>query len=157
MTEDAMSAVDVSVRKVRADELPQLLQLYRCLNPNDVALPSMDIVAGTWQAMQVNPGMRVLAACAGDELLATATLVIVPNLTRGARPYALIENVVTAPAWRKRGIATRLLNAACEMAWAEDCYKVMLMTGRKDEPTLRFYRKAGFVDGDKTGFIARPA
>lgn len=29
----------------------------------------------------------------------------------------------------------------------------MLMTGRKDEWVLRFYEKAGFVRGEKTGFV----
>jgi GNAT superfamily N-acetyltransferase len=88
--------------------------------------------------------------------VASATLLIVPNLTRGVRPYALIENVVTDPAWRQRGIATYLLRAAQQMAWDANCYKVMLLTGRNDDGTLHFYLGAGFRDDEKTGFVARP-
>jgi GNAT superfamily N-acetyltransferase len=82
--------------------------------------------------------------------------VIILNLTRGARPYGLIENVVTHPDWRRRGIGTRILKSSLELAWEQDCYKVMLLTGRKDEATLRFYQEAGFEAGVKTGFIAKP-
>lgn len=32
----------------------------------------------------------------------------------------------------------------------------MLLTGKKDESTLRFYQDAGFDGDEKRGFIARP-
>jgi Acetyltransferase (GNAT) family. len=80
-------------------------------------------------------------------------LVIIPNLTHGQRPYALIENVITDEAHRNRGIATACLNAAREIALQHRCYKIMLMTGSKKDSTLRFYRKAGYNSEDKTAFI----
>ena len=90
------------------------------------------------------------------QLATSCTLVIIPNLTRGARPYGLIENVVTHAEYRQRGIGTRLLRHALQIAWEQNCYKVMLLTGRQDEATLRFYEKAGFQRGLKTGVIAKP-
>jgi GNAT superfamily N-acetyltransferase len=80
-------------------------------------------------------------------------LVVIKNLTRGASPYALIEGVVTHPDYRNRGIGTRLLRLAQEMAREIGCYKVMLLTGR--ENAIPFYEKAGFSRGSKTGFIMR--
>jgi hypothetical protein len=50
----------------------------------------------------------------------------------------------------------RVLGAALELAWERDCYKVILLTGRKEEGTLRFYEQAGFEAGIKTGFVAKP-
>ena len=90
------------------------------------------------------------------KLVSTCTLTVIPNLTHGARPYGLIENVVTHPDYRKQGLGNQILDYALSAAWEQNCYKVMLMTGSKREETLRFYENAGFQSGVKTGFIAYP-
>lgn len=80
---------------------------------------------------------------------------IIKNLTRNARPYGLIENVVTHEKYRKKGYGTAILKRAVEMAKEKDCYKVMLMTSRKEESILGFYEQAGFQRGEKTAFVVR--
>ena len=100
--------------------------------------------------------MQVLVAELNGSLVASCTLAIIPNLTRGARPYGLIENVVTHVAHRRKGIGTCLLRHALQIAWERNCYKVMLLTGSKSKGTLQFYEQAGFRKGVKTGFIAMP-
>ena len=99
--------------------------------------------------------MPMLIAGLLAKAVSTCALTIVPNLTRSARPDGLIENVVTHPDYRKRGIGTQVLQHALSLAWSRNCYKVMLMTGSKQESTMRFYEQAGFTCGEKTGFIAR--
>ncbi len=89
--------------------------------------------------------------------MSSCTLAIIPNLTRGARPYGIIENVVTHPDHRRTGLGRAVLRAAIDKAWSADCYKVMLATGSKREATLSFYEAAGFQKGGKTYFeIRRP-
>ncbi len=98
--------------------------------------------------------MTILVAEQDNHLAATCTLVVIPNLTRGAQPYALIENVVTDAGHRRTGLGRAVLEAAIERAWEAGCYKAMLMTGSKNPATLRFYAGVGFVQ-DKTGFQIR--
>jgi GNAT superfamily N-acetyltransferase len=93
----------------------------------------------------------------GEELVSTCAIIVIPNLTRGCRPYGVIENVVTHTSHRRRGYGTALLRAALAHAWREGCYKVMLMTGRKDDETFHFYRSVGFDSDEKQAFVARPA
>lgn len=141
------------VRPAGDADLPALLRLYLQFKP-DAVTPDAATVASAWAAMQARDGLTVYVAEDEGVVAASCTLVLVPNLTSGARPYALIENVVTDAAHRRRGLGHAVLQTAIAAAWAAGCYKVMLLTGSKLESTLRFYRDAGFSQ-NKTGFQIR--
>ena len=144
------------VRRVAAEDLEALLALYPQLNPADDPLPPHDALPAAWKSVLDDPRLWIFVVELGGRLIATCTLVLIPNLTRGARPYGLVENVVTESEHRRKGYAARLLRQALEHAWSANCYKVMLLTGSKREETLRVYEKAGFRRGLKTGFVAHP-
>ncbi len=61
--------------------------------------------------------------------------------------------MVTRREYRSRGYATACLNVAREIAQKENCYKMMLLTGSKNDRTMRFYQNAGYNSVDKTAFI----
>jgi len=149
-----MSMTTAMISPARPEDLPGVLGLYRHLNPDDPQ-PDADKAECAWSALMESEFMTVMVAEAAGELVSTCTLVIVPNLTRGVRPYGLIENVVTHPGHRRTGLGRAVLSAALEAAWSADCYKVMLATGSRREETLRFYEKSGFRQGGKTYFEAR--
>lgn len=98
--------------------------------------------------------MTILGGFIGSVPVTTCTLIVIPNLLRGARNYALIENVVTDADHRQKGYARLVLNSAVAQAFADNCYKVMLMTGSTNPATLRFYDESGF-SRTKTGFEIR--
>ena len=148
-------------RRATFDDLPGLIRLYRFLNPDDPLIePQAPTVLEHWRRIVDDPRLRYyvveLPSASSALLISTCTLTLVPNLTRGLRPYGVMENVVTDPAHRGQGHATRLLRHALDEAWREGCYKVRLSTGSKRESTLRFYETAGFQRGVKTGFVAYP-
>lgn len=144
------------LRPARADDLARMQGLYLHLNAGDPPAP-IDQAEPAWTRL-IGCGLAtVIVAELGDELVASCTLVVIPNISRGARSYALIENVVTHAAHRRKGLGHAVLAAALDRAWAAGCYKVMLATGSKQEGTLRFYEGAGFERGGKTFFeIRRP-
>ncbi len=140
------------VRTARADDLPAILALYRQLSPKSPVLTE-EQAAPAWRAILDRPGLTVFLAESEVGVGASCTLVVTPNLTQGARPYALIENVVTDMAQRRRGLGRAVLGAAIAAAWDAGCYKVMLHTGRPDD-VQRFYEAVGFQRG-KTAFEIR--
>ncbi len=146
--------MNVILRSAVVDDLPAMLVLYRHLSPDDPPLP-VAAASPSWSALLTSPLADVLVAQVDGTVAASCLLLIVPNLTRGGRPFAMIENVVTDAAFRRRGLGTRLLALAGDRARAAHCYKIMLATGRTDEAVLRFYEQAGFTRGGKTFFEMR--
>lgn len=143
----------IIIRPAVPDDLPRMLELLRHLNPTDDP-PAPAAARMAWLALLGAGGNTVFVAEAAGVLAASCTLSVVPNLTRGARPYAIIENVVTHAAHRRSGLGRSVMNAALDTAWEAGCYKVMLASGR-DEATLRFYEDVGFIRGGKTFFEMR--
>lgn len=148
-----MNTSALKVRNAEREDMPALLELYQHLIPDDER-PELTLAQGVFEQFQTYAGSAILIGEAEGTLAASCSLVVVPNLTRGGRPYGLIENVVTHNDFRKRGFGKKILQAACEAAWIAGCYKVMLMTGSKKPETLNFYVRAGF-EQSKTGFQIR--
>ena len=140
-----------TARTIDADELDDLLALYRTLNPEDPPLdPHAADVREQWEAMLADEWLDVVVVEHDDHLVATCLLSITPNLTRGARPFAVVENVVTHEDYRGDGFGKQVLGKATELAKARDCYKIMLLTGTEQEWKLDFYERCGFDRERKT-------
>lgn len=145
-----------TIRPLTHDDLDALLCLYPHLHTNDAPLPDRETVERVWSQALAMPGSRYYGAFDDSTLVAACAITIIPNLTRGCRPYAVIENVVTHGDYRRQGWGRAVMTAALDFAWSQRCYKVMLLTGRKDETVWRFYESLGFDRHDKIAFVARP-
>ncbi|MFA6312953.1 MAG: GNAT family N-acetyltransferase [Sterolibacterium sp.] len=146
----------MDIRPLAKDDLPALLRLYRHLHSSDAPLPSQGEIDAVWTEIVSSDRFRYFGSFVGGALVSSCTISIIPNLTRGCKPYGVIENVVTHADHRRRGYGTDILRFVLTHAWSAGCYKVMLLTGRKDDSTLRFYRSAGFDPDEKHAFIAKP-
>lgn len=148
--------MELQIRAAGQDDVPQLLELYRQLNPDDPPL-EQQTACRILEQFAHYPGSTIFVGIKEQKLITTCALVVVPNLTRGGAPYGLIENVVTDAQHRRRGYGQAILRSAISSAWQSGCYKVMLLTGSKNPATLRFYQTTGFQQ-TKTGFqVRRPA
>ena len=148
-----MMPVLIHIRRAVHGDLPGLLDLYQHLAPGDDR-PGIEVADNILDRFMAYEGSAIFVGEVDGALVASCTLVVVPNLTRGGRPYGLIENVVTHRDFRKRGFGKRILDAATAAAWDAGCYKLMLMTGSRRPETLSFYLGAGF-EQSKTGFQKR--
>ena len=140
------------VREIAETELEELLELY--LHLHEGTVPEMtEHLKRAWNTILQDENHHVILNEVAGKIVSSCVCVVIPNLTRSVRPYALVENVVTCPEHRGRGYGTECLNYAKKIAEEQGCYKIMLLTGAKDRPTLEFYGNAGYDSSDKTAFV----
>jgi GNAT superfamily N-acetyltransferase len=142
----------MKIREASKNDLPRLLKLYMQLHDN--SMPDIDnSLYSLWKRILDNKDHHIILGIIDEKIISSCVLVVIPNLTHNQRPYALVENVITDENYRKKGYATAILQYAKEIAQKENCYKIMLLTGSKQESTLKFYEQAGYNKNDKTAFI----
>jgi len=142
----------MKIREINENDLTGLLELYTELHDN--AIPKIDEnLIKLWSEILHDKNLHIVVAEEDGRIVSSCVIVIVPNLTHYQRPYAFVENVVTAAQFRRQGQAQRCLDYAKDIAVRANCYKIMLMTGSEQDSVIAFYEKAGFNKTDKTGFV----
>jgi GNAT superfamily N-acetyltransferase len=139
-------------RPLRESDLPQLLLLYTQLSAQQLAVPQA-VLAQTWRSILAHPGLKYWGVLWEGRLVSTCHAVIVPNLTHGARPYAVIENVVTDSSVRRQGLGALAMRALLEQCWQAGCYKIMLASGLQRAGAHAFYESLGFSRHEKQSFV----
>lgn len=140
------------VREAQYEDLQEILELYLYLHETSIPEESENL-KNTWDKIMADDNHHLIVYEKAGKIVSSCVCVIIPNLTRGVKPYAFIENVVTRKDYRGRGYATACLDFAKKISMENNCYKMMLLTGSKEEKTLEFYRNAGYNSADKTAFI----
>lgn len=146
----------MSVREARETDFQRIIELYRQRQHSDPILEDGSDREAFEQILR-EPGLKLFVLEEDGRIQATCYLNIIPNITRSARPYAIVENVVTDREVRRRGYGRRIMAHALEVAWTAGCYMVMLQTGSKRESTHAFYKACGFSGSEKQAYVARRA
>jgi GNAT superfamily N-acetyltransferase len=142
-------------REAGPDDFEDILSLYRQLQPQDPVLHDGSDAAAFSQILGT-PGLHLFVLENDGIIVATTYLNVIPNLTRSASPYAVIENVVVEEASRGTGLGKQVMAGTLQAAWDAGCYKAMLLTGSRKPATHAFYRACGFSPDAKTAYLARP-
>jgi GNAT superfamily N-acetyltransferase len=142
-----------TARLIREDELDELLTLYQMLNPDDPELERNDVLDSQWQNMMRDESLEIVVVEHDNQIISSCVVSVTENLTRNARPFGVIENVITHEEHRGNGFGKSCLEKATEVAEKRGCYKIMLLTGSDKEWKHEFYQGCGFDEGEKTGFV----
>ena len=141
-------------RQLTASDLPSLLELYRQLDADDAestAEHSMEV----WKEIEDDPDIRYFGAVDGGRVVSSCYAAYIPNLPRGNRGICFIENVITDKEYRRRGLASRVIDMAVAFAKERHCYKVILQSGIARTEAHRFYESKGFNGTSKKAFDMR--
>lgn len=141
-------------RNLTSADLNSLLVLYEQLdagNPECTAQQYKKV----WEDIEGNANIQYFGAIEEGRVVSTCYAVYIPNLTHGGQGICFIENVVTDKAYRRRGLASRVINMAIAFAREHNCYKVILQSGASRTEAHRCYEKNGFNGESKAAFDMR--
>ncbi|MBU1975097.1 MAG: GNAT family N-acetyltransferase [Nanoarchaeota archaeon] len=82
----------------------------------------------------------IVCECEGN-IIGTAALVTIPNLTYGGKSKGLVENVVTDKDNRGKGIGKKMVEKLIEIGKNKNYYKIILDC---ETNNVTFYEKCGF-------------
>ncbi|MCE7002535.1 GNAT family N-acetyltransferase [Kibdelosporangium philippinense] len=133
----------ITIRPASEVDLPALLALYAELHPADPTL-STEVALDTWRAIEAQAGRAILVAESDGVVVGTIDCTTLPNLTRGGRPFMLVENVVVTEGLRRSGIGVALVTAAIALAKETQCYKIQLLSRASRTAAHAFYESLGF-------------
>ncbi|CAN7334053.1 GNAT family N-acetyltransferase [Bradyrhizobium sp. LjRoot220] len=143
-------------RLVNAADLGALLTLFAACDVSKSAEPARASII--WAQILAREGLAVFVSDENSRIVSTCTLITAPNLLRGGRQHGILENVATHPDFQGRGHGRAVVAAALAEAWKQDCYQVLMQSGRTDPRVHRFYEACGFVPGLRTAYaVRRPA
>ena len=89
-----MKDIKINIRVANITDLPQILELYKKLQPQDPPI-EFNAAISVWEEA-VNSGVTYFVADHDGFIVATCYIAIIPNITRQCVPIGFIENIVTA-------------------------------------------------------------
>lgn len=152
-----MDISKIEFRQLTQKDLPSLLELYVQLDENNKDLTTESSIP-IWEEISKNPNIKYFGAvdaANGDRVVSTCFTMIIPNLTAHGRSICFLENVVTDSAYRKQGLARKVIEMAIEDAKSHNCYKVILQSNCKRTEAHKFYENLGFDGNLKKAFDLR--
>jgi GNAT superfamily N-acetyltransferase len=140
----------VIIRPARDDDLPAVLGLLAQVpldtghdalaGPRQPVGPERD----AWSRVREQPGRTLLVAEADGEIVGTADLLIVANLTHDGHPWAIMENLVVDRRHRRGGLGRALMEEVVRRAQDAGCYKVQLLSNVARTAAHELYGSLGF-------------
>ncbi len=144
------------IRLATINDLDAVLGLYQELRPHD---PQLDraFAAEKWAEIINDSKTDIIVADVAGTLASTCALSLNLSIANGARPFGMIEHVITAKSHRRQGLSREVLAYAIELAWQKNCYKVMLLSGEQLHGAHKLYESVGFKGGIEKGFVIKPS
>ena len=127
-------------------DIPALCELLACLFAQESEF-SPDAVAqrkGLHLLLRQPEAGAILVARAGSQVVAMVNLLFTISTALGAR-VAILEDMVVAPAARRAGIGSALLQHAIDYSQSMGIERLTLLTDGNNHGAQRFYQRHGFA------------
>lgn len=135
-----------TVSKASVEDIPQLSQLLNLLFAQEADFsPDEAKQSAGLRAIVEHPAIGcILALREGNEVIGMVNLLYTISTACGGR-VAILEDMIVKPEKRGDGLGAFLLSSAIDLAQAEGCSRITLLTDRTNDSAIRFYQRHGFA------------
>jgi GNAT superfamily N-acetyltransferase len=133
------SKLPILLRPVEKSDLDSTFELLQSISE---FLPAKNEYSDIWDMYKNQQNFYAIVAAVDKKIIGFGSICIETKIRGGSMGH--IEDIVTNQKYRKKGIGTIILNGLCDIAKANNCYKVSLQC---KEENLEFYNKANFEIG----------
>lgn len=136
----------VTFRIAARDDLPAIVSMLAddVLGQRRETGQVDDVYIRAFDAITAQPGNDVYVGEADGDVVATAQLTLIPNLSINGTLRAQIEGVRVASSQRGQGTGEALIRFLIARAREADAGMVQLTTNKSRADALRFYERLGF-------------
>jgi GNAT superfamily N-acetyltransferase len=137
---------EVQIRETALDDIDGMIPLLKELFSLEADFCFNESLQRHGLAMMLEPGAsrRMLVACAGNRIIGMASIQTLISTAEGGLS-GIVEDVVVAHEWRRKGIGSSLLEAIEAWAHAKGLKRIQLLADTANVPALDFYRKSGWL------------
>jgi predicted N-acetyltransferase YhbS len=138
------------IRAAAETDIPRILELYEeqlVIGTSEAEKqqnPAFEDYQRALSMIDALPGCELVVAEEQGEVIGTMMLMIVPNLSHRALPWAVVENVVVDGSHRRKGVGRQLMDYALARAREAGCYKIQLTSNKSREEAYKFYESIGY-------------
>lgn len=144
-----MAYLHFLIREAAPADATALAALYREL----VGDPNISVRPEQVEILKQSRSSFLLVGEADGAICGTALLNLCADVMYGIQPFGIIENVIISPSFRGQGVGRQLMSHMEHLAIQNDCTKLMLLSSQTRTEAHAFFRRCGFQDGTKQGFV----
>jgi GNAT superfamily N-acetyltransferase len=148
------AASSFTIRNADLEDLDAVLRILAVGGSEGLTpQPPSELELRTWDRMMHSDDLTVYLSEIDGEGVGTAALMTMPHVTYHCAPTAFIEAVVVVPGYRRKGVATGLMERALRDAQSLGCNKVQLLSHKRHavDGAHRLYESLGF-EAEAEGF-----
>jgi glucosamine-phosphate N-acetyltransferase len=131
-----MGEESISIRKLEQADMADVIELLQSMSEFK---PSESDYPHIWEKLCQQTHVYSIVATIGEKIVGYGSVVFETKIRGGTMGH--VEDIVSHPGYRKKGIGKTILGALFDIAKANGCHKVALQC---QEHNVEFYRKCNY-------------
>lgn len=142
--------MDIVIREAKREDLEQIVKLLSediLGSKREVySIPLDSCYIKAFDNIKNDNNSILLVASLDGDIIGNLQITFIQYLSHRGSKRALIENVRVSEEYRCKGIGTKLMYYAIDIAKKQGCAVIQLMSDKKRTDAHRFYKRLGFND-----------